>query len=408
LLGDVGSGKTIVAAIAVKHVLQNNFNTALIAPTQILAKQHFQTLHQIFPDMKIALLTAKNRANALNKISNTKNLANQSTCYIGTHAVINKLSQIKPALVIYDEQHRFGVAQRSQTSQLSFQPHLLTMSATPIPRSLMLSIFAHLSLSVIDEMPQGRKPIKTWLVPEKKRLDAYRWLAKQLSLESNQTQPSTHTKTHNHNQVLIVCPFINPSEHEMFKDVASATEKYQQIKARFPNLVVQLLHSRQSQPEKDKIIQALFAQEIDILVTTPIVEVGLDLQRASIIIIESAQRYGLASLHQLRGRVGRAGQKGYCLLFANLKNAQTSQRLKIFSQTTNGMKLAEFDLKNRGAGDLFGSDQHGFDQLKFSNWTNLELISQARAIFKNLKDQPNLSWKPIIKFNYTSKLPLPN
>lgn len=390
LLGDVGSGKTVVAGIAVMHTLQNNFNVAFVAPTQILAKQHLETLTQLFPKIKIQLLTAKNKFTPSDK----------PTLYLGTHAVINKFQEIKPALVIYDEQHRFGVEQRSQIAKLTFKPHVLTMSATPIPRSLMLTIFSHLELSVIDEMPEGRKPVKTWLVTEKKRADSYHWIKQQLQESGG--------------QVLVVCPFIDPSDHEALANVKSTTEIFATIKPAFPDQKVELLHGRLPQKQKDKITKNLFEQKIDILVTTPIVEVGIDLPAAVIIIIESAERFGLASLHQLRGRVGRAGQQAYCLLFPSSKSSAISQRLDVFIKTNDGMKLAEFDLRSRGAGDLFGTDQHGFDQLQFANWTNVELIAKARKIFNQLKNKVNgaaregalgysqTTWKTIISPQTTS------
>lgn len=361
LLGDVGSGKTVVAGIAIQHTLRNDHHAALIAPTQILAEQHWETLTKLFPEINIQLLT-----------SHTKfSLAKKPTLYLGTHAVINKLPDIKPAFIIYDEQHRFGVEQRNQITKLTFKPHILTMSATPIPRSLMLTIFSHLELSLIDQMPAGRKPIKTWLLNEKKRIDSYQWIEDQLG--------------ENGGQVIVVCPFIDPSGHEAFSNVKSATETFLEIKKQFNNQKVELLHGRLAPAKKDQITAALFDQKIDILVTTPIVEVGIDLPAASIIIIESAERFGLASLHQLRGRVGRAGQQAYCLLFPSSKSAAISQRLDVFTKTNDGIKLAEFDLKNRGAGDLFGIKQHGFDQLQFTSWTNVKLITQAKQIFDELK-----------------------
>jgi len=382
LLGDVGSGKTVVAGIAAMHALQNNHHVAFVAPTQILAEQHLETLNQLFPGINIQLLTAKTKFTS----------SNQPTLYLGTHAVINKFQEIKPAFVIYDEQHRFGVDQRSEISKLALKPHVLTMSATPIPRSLMLTIFSHLELSVIDEMPAGRKPVKSWLVPEKKRTESYEWIKQQLKKSGG--------------QALIICPFIDPSDVPAFEKIKAVTTVYENLESEFADFKVELLHGRLPQKRKDQVTQDLFNQKVDVLVTTPIVEVGIDLPAASIIIIESTERFGLASLHQLRGRVGRAGQQAYCLLFPSSSSPETKQRLEIFTQTNDGMKLAEFDLKNRGAGDLFGTDQHGFDQLQFANWTNVELITQARLIFDQLKD--NSDWKPLIDSSATNSSPTPN
>lgn len=365
LIGDVGSGKTVVAGIAAAHTLQHQLHAVLIAPTQILAEQHLSTIKQLFPQLPLQLLTAKSSFST----------PTEPTFFIGTHAAINQFQQIQPAYVIYDEQHRFGVNQRSEVQKLAAQPHVLTMSATPIPRSIMLTIFSHLDLSVIDEMPAGRKEVKTWLVPEKKRADAYTWLQKLLVKEKS--------------QALVVCPFIDPSVYEGFEQVAAATEIFDQIKTHFPDQQVELLHGRLAQSQKDRVIKNLFAQKIKILVTTPMVEVGVDLPAAQVMLIESAERFGLASLHQLRGRVGRAGQQAYCLLFTKTKSRDALKRLQIFTTTHDGMKLAEFDLENRGAGDLFGTEQHGFDQLRFASWANLELIAQARKIFEQY--QPQLS-----------------
>jgi len=364
LIGDVGSGKTAVAGIACHFVLAAGHNACFVAPTQILAEQHCVTFQKLFPQLPIQLLTGKT------KLQETK----LPTLYIGTHAVFSKLDQLQPALVIYDEQHRFGVRQRSLTQSLSIQPHILTLSATPIPRTLMLTIFSHLSLSVIDELPPGRKPVKTWLVPESKRQSSYEWIAEQL-------------KTQQPNQALIVCPFIDTSRIEALENVAAAKEMYEQIQATFSKLSkkslrISLLHGKVPKKEQLEITTQLYQKEIDILVTTPIVEVGVDLPAASIIVIEAAERFGLASLHQLRGRVGRATQQSYCLLFTNAKDSEIKKRLTLFSRTHNGLELAEQDLQRRGAGDIFGLQQHGFDDLQFATWSNLELITQARQLFE--------------------------
>lgn len=372
LIGDVGSGKTVVAGIAAEQMMASGFAVAFIAPTKILAEQHAETLSLLFPDMPLTLITGKTKDFTISE---------EPRLYIGTHAVINKLPKIKPGLIVYDEQHRFGVMQRSEAQKLERTPHILTMTATPIPRSLMLTIFSHLSVSYIDELPKGRKPITTWVVPEKKRLSSYDWIAEQV--EANQQQ------------AIIVCPFIDPSDHEAFEKVAAATVQHQSVKEYFEksahNPVVALLHGRQKRAEQEDIIKRLYDQEIDILVTTPIVEVGIDLPKASIIIIESAERFGLASLHQLRGRVGRAGQESYCLLFTNASGGPTKDRLQKFTTITNGRELAELDLENRGSGEIFGTIQSGFSSLQFASWTNVSLIASAQAIYKLLPG----GWRPL-------------
>ncbi len=385
LVGDVGSGKTAVAGVAAWHTIKAGHSAALVAPTRILAQQHFERLQQLFPDLPLQLVTG-GRA----KLPET----NEPSLWVGTHAVLHRLEQTQPALLIYDEQHRFGVRQRSVRVEESgkvaaTQPHVLTMSATPIPRSLMLTIFAHLELSTLDELPAGRLPIKTWYVPQAKRHDAWHWLATELAASGDQG--------------IVVCPFIDPSETEGLSQVAAVTTKYAEMAEWFATNApakpggtpwrVALLHGRLSRTEQEEVTTKLYALEIDILVTTPIVEVGVDLPRASIMVIESAERFGLASLHQLRGRVGRAGQQGYCMLFATSSGAAIRERLHTFAQLHNGRELAELDLQNRGAGDIFGTEQHGFDQLRFASWTNLELIKQAREVFATLQAKKQ-RWQP--------------
>lgn len=383
LIGDVGSGKTVVAGIAAQQTFNNGKNVALVAPTQILAEQHASTMSQLFPEIEIQLLTAKNSKKVANEID-----VNQPTMYIGTHAVINKLTHIQPALVIYDEQHRFGVKQRSKGQNLLAPPHILTMTATPIPRTMLLTIFSHLAVSVIDEMPANRIATKTWVMTEKKRADMYRWIAEQISQQGK-----------GHFQTLLVCPFINPSESDGLSDVASTKEKYISVKKSFKNLAekpvtITQLHGKLKKEEQQKIINQMFDKKIDILITTPIVEVGIDLPQAAVMIVESAERFGLASLHQLRGRVGRAGQQGYCIVFSDTKSMEAKERLKKFSQTTNGQELAEIDLQNRGAGDLFGVEQHGWGTLQFASWTNFELIAAAQQVYQQLPS----TWHPAINF----------
>jgi ATP-dependent DNA helicase RecG len=392
LVGDVGSGKTVVAGIAGRQIILNGRSTALVAPTRILAEQHAETLAKLFPDLEIELVTAGTKTKKIVEISATPKL------YIGTHALINRLPAIKPGLVIYDEQHRFGVAQRSAAEEYfnslkNFFPHILTMSATPIPRSLMLTIFSHLNLSVIDELPKGRLPIKTWVVPETKRADSYRWILEQLQITNG--------------QVLVICPFIDPSNSLALENVAAVKDIFASIETAFPKVKVAMLHGRMKKTEQSQITEQLYKQEIKVLVTTPIVEVGVDLPAAAIIMIEAAERFGLASLHQLRGRVGRAGQQAYCLLFSSSKSTDARERLAKFSQITKGSELAELDLQHRGAGDIFGTQQHGFDNLRFASWANFELISQARQLYDQL--EVNSSWQPFLAIKQASDIvPLAN
>lgn len=404
LVGDVGSGKTAVAGTAAFHILAAGYNVALVAPTQILAHQHAQTLKKLFPDLPIAVVTGK--TNDLRtksaKMSKQKN-SSQPTLYVGTHAILNALPKINPALLIFDEQHRFGVVHRSiSESKLTHAPHILTMTATPIPRSFMLTVFDHLSLSTLDEMPVGRKVTKTWLPPLEKRADAYTWIATQ-SLAAAKTaadkQPS---------QVIQVCPFIDESETQSLSHVAAATTRFAEVSAflakEFPDIRVGLLHSKLSKVEKEKVTQDLYSGKIQWLVTTPIVEVGLDLPRADTILIEAAERFGLASLHQLRGRVGRAGQQGYCVLFTSKSEHETKERLTYFCSESSGFALAEYDLKHRGGGDIFGTQQHGLSGLRFADWADMESIAKARKLYdqhlqgdSHLDKDTQKAWHPLIK-----------
>jgi len=357
LTGDVGSGKTVVAGIAARQVFLHGLNTCLIAPTRVLAEQHTETLQKLFPDLSVTLVTSAQRK----KIALEK-----PQLFIGTHALFSQLEKISPALVIYDEQHRFGVKQRLGASEQ--HAHRLTMTATPIPRTLSLSLFAHLDHSQITELPTNRVPTKTWLLPATKRPKLYNWIKDEI-------------KKNPQYLALIVCPFIEKSKEPGLTQIAAAKVRYAEIQKEFgTTYATALLHGKQPAAEQTEILQKLFTQKIQILVSTTIVEVGIDLPQASALVIESAEQYGLASLHQLRGRVGRAGQQGYCYLFTSVAKQSTTKRLKQLLTTTDGHKLAEFDLENRGAGNLFGNTQHGFSFLRFASWTNHTLLDQARAI----------------------------
>lgn len=382
LVGDVGSGKTVVAGTAAFHTLQVGHSACLVAPTQLLAQQHAQTLAKLFPSLPVAVITGRQKADT-----------SKPSFFVGTHALLNKLSEINPALLIFDEQHRFGVSHRSFTQDLHTQPHILTMSATPIPRSYMLTVFSHLQLSTIKQLPAGRKETKTWLLPENKRKSSYEWIA-------------DHLNQNPKDLVVCVCPFIDPSQANSLENVAAVTSYVEHIQKAFPKTPgrIAVLHGRQPATLKEEILTDLYSQKISILVTTPIVEVGVDIPTASIMVIEGAERFGLASLHQLRGRVGRAGQQGYCLLFSTNTRPEENERLKIFSETHDGFTLAELDLKQRGAGNLFGTQQHGFDQLKFADWADMKLIATAQKIAGHLPQ----NWVPFLPVVESKTTPLAN
>lgn len=374
LQGDVGSGKTVVGAAAILAAAHSNFNTIFMAPTQILAKQHFETLQKVLKsqNINVLLLTGKDK-----KIE-----PKEPYVVVATQSILHNLEKFQNVgLIIIDEQHKFGVEQRSividhytEKNEISDKiPNLLTMTATPIPRSLALTFYGELDLSVIDEVPKSRKGVQTWVINESKRKDSYQWIAKQIQ----------ETKT----QVFVVCPFIEESENENFQNVKSAESEYEKLTKIFKNLNIGLLHGRIKSDEKDKVITQMLNKEIDILVTTPVIEVGVDIPNANIIYIETPERFGLASLHQLRGRVGRGNQKGYCFLITSTKSPDSMKRLKYMETINNGNKLAEIDLELRGPGDIYGRSQHGFLDLKVAEINNIDLIkSTKKAAFEIFKD----------------------
>ncbi len=382
LLGDVGSGKTVVAAAAIYAVWSAGFGSVLMAPTQILSHQHFQTLSQAFADFHIpvTLVTGSTQRKAT-----TRDTA--PSVLVGTHALLSEnVDLADTGLIVIDEQQRFGVGQRSllrRKAKTSTTPHLLTMTATPIPRTIAQTIYSNLDLTVIAEMPKGRQKIKTWVVPPHKREAAYTWMATQMK----------DTKS----QAFIVCPLIEDSETST--TVKAATSEYQRLgKDVFPHMKLGLLHGRLKQTEKEKIITAFTRGTIDILVTTPVVEVGIDIPNAHIMLIEAADRFGLAQLHQLRGRVGRSSSASYCLLFTEAENEESRQRLKLLETIHNGPELAQRDLTLRGPGDILGTRQHGLPDLKIAKLTDPVLLGAAVAAADELvRTDPALSAFPLLR-----------
>lgn len=360
LQGDVGSGKTVVAAIACYLAHLNGCTSLFMAPTEILAAQHYETLSKLLSPfgIRVSLVTGKKEY----KVSSIK-----YDVIIGTHAILNeKLSFNNVGLVVIDEQHRFGVAQRAQLKEKGIYPHLLTMTATPIPRTVALTLYGELDLSVIDEMPVGRIPIKTFAVPKHKRADGYAWIQKKIKEE--------------HIQAFIICPLIEASEEETMKSVKAASLEYEHLKKDiFPNLRIGLLHGKMKSKEKDAVMEQFRKKEFDILVSTSVVEVGIDIPNAAIMIIEGAERFGLAQLHQLRGRVGRGDKQSYCFLFSELENEEILNRLKFFARSPNGIELSKFDFKKRGPGELFGTRQHGYMNLKIASYHDYPLIKQTKS-----------------------------
>lgn len=371
LEGDVGSGKTVVAAIGAFVSFTNGYQSIFMAPTQILAEQHFKTLKTIFDpfNIKVSLIT-----------SSVKNIEKGRTdIYVGTHSLIHSKIDLKQvSYVVIDEQHRFGVEQRTHLVQKSGIPHVLTMTATPIPRTIALTTYGDLELSVLTEVPIGRQKITTWNVGDAKRKGAYEWISSQI--------------TEHGSQAFIVCPLIEESDKETMDGVRAVTQEFEQLKKTFNKLKLGLLHGRMKVAEKNKILDQFRNGSIDILVATPVVEVGIDIPNATIMVIEAAERFGLAQLHQLRGRVGRGDKKSYCLLFSNIKY---SKRLNAMEKMHSGFELAELDLKLRGPGEIFGTQQSGFAELKIANWSDVKLIKKtkdiAEDVFKNPSKYPILT-----------------
>lgn len=369
LQGDVGSGKTVVAAVAAYLSFLNGFKTLFMAPTEVLAQQHYQTLSKMFLPVNTTLQCVvvnqtKTPLICLYTSSNKPKLKDlkKTDIIVGTHALIGEKAFFdKVGLVIIDEQQKFGVRQRAMLKKKGVNPHLLTMTATPIPRTVALTFYGELDLSVIDEMPPGRIKTKTFLVPKEKRNKAYAWIKKQIK--------------NNKNQVFIICPLIEESTVETMKTVKAAKKEFTFLKKYvFNNFNLGLLHGKMKPGEKEKVIKKFAAGKIDILVSTVVVEVGIDIPNANIIIIETPERFGLAQLHQLRGRVGRSDKQSYCFLFPDDKNKKSLQRLKIFSKINNGFELAEYDLKIRGVGEIYGVKQHGMINLKIASLSDFQLI----------------------------------
>ena len=372
LQGDVGSGKTIVAAAGIYASFLNNYQSAIMAPTEILAEQHFQTLSKFLSPfgIEIGLVTSSNKLEKAKKYD----------VIVGTHALVAKsVNFIKLGFIIIDEQQRFGVSQRGILREKGEDPHLLTMTATPIPRTIALTLYGELDVSYLIEMPKGRKIIKTWLVPNSKRDGAYDWIKKEIKV--------------NKSQIFVICPFIEQSEN--MQTVKAATIEFEKLQTEiFPDLSLGMLHGKLKSREKEQILTSFRKKEFDILVATPVVEVGIDIPNATIMVIEGSERFGLAQLHQLRGRVGRGEKQSYCLLFTEATQEQSILRLKAMETMSQGAALSEFDLKMRGPGDLFGTRQSGSRMLKIASFSDTDLLDEAKraaiGIFPKLSSSPEL------------------
>lgn len=388
LEGDVGSGKTVVAAAAILAATRAGFQTCVLAPTEILARQHLKTLQkllepfQISPRLLVGAMPAAEKQQLIAEIS-----AGEVKLAVGTHALLQEKITFKNlGLAIIDEQHRFGVRQR-ETLKAHGSPHMLLLTATPIPRTLALVLYGEHDLSVLDEMPPGRKPVTTRIVPEGKRNSAYAWIDKELEKGR---------------QAFIIFPLIEESEVLQVKAAASEWQRLSQ--EIFPNRRVGLLHGQMKPEDKDSTMEAFRSHKLDILVSTAVVEVGVDVPNATMMMIEGAERFGLAQLHQFRGRVGRGEHESFCFLFPSapegrsLQNFQVLKRLEAVVKHHCGFQLAEIDLHLRGPGAIYGIQQSGIPDLRMANLSDGELIAQAReAAEKILQGDPELKNHPELR-----------
>ena len=362
--GDVGSGKTMVAAAAAYCAASNHKQAALMAPTEILAEQHYRSMTKLFAPLGIctALLTGSMTPKQKREVRQA--LADGEVDFaIGTHALLSDATTFADlGLVITDEQHRFGVGQRARLSAKGSDPHLLVMSATPIPRTLALLMYGDLEVSIIDELPPGRETVDTFLVGESYRPRINAFIRKQVA---------------EGHQCFVVCPAVEENEELGLHAATVWAETLQ--KTVFPDLRIQLIHGQMKGTEKEEAMASFARGEADVLVATTVIEVGVDVPNATLMVIEDADRFGLSQLHQLRGRVGRGGSKSYCILTSHNRNSETLQRLKAFCKTNNGFKIAEEDLKMRGPGDFFGSRQSGLPTFRVANLSmDLQTLKQAQ------------------------------
>ena len=381
--GDVGSGKTMVATACVYFCIKNGHQAALMAPTELLAEQHYRGLAPLLERLNIrcALLTGSTTVKT--KRSVTAQLATGEIDFaIGTHALISGgVAYADLGLVVTDEQHRFGVAQRTALAEKGEHPHTLVMSATPIPRTLALILYGDLDVSVIDQLPPGRKPIETYAVTSAYHPRLYAFIRKQVEAGR---------------QVYIVCPMV--SENDELPDERKAVTEYaQKLQTEiFPDLKVAFVHGKMKATEKDAVMSAFAAGKTDILVSTTVIEVGVDVPNANLMVVENAERFGLSQLHQLRGRVGRGQHQSYCVLVSDSKNDETRQRLKAMTKTADGFKIAEEDLRLRGPGDFFGLRQHGLPGLRVADLgCDTRLLAEAQSAADGLlAEDPALTRHP--------------
>ncbi|SDB37399.1 ATP-dependent DNA helicase RecG [Streptococcus henryi] len=385
LQGDVGSGKTVIASLAMYAAYTAGYQSALMVPTEILAEQHFESLTQLFPDLSIAILTSGMKTAA--KKAALAAIADGSVdMIVGTHALIqDAVLYHKLGLVITDEQHRFGVNQRRVFREKGENPDVLMMTATPIPRTLAITAFGEMDVSIIDEMPAGRKPIVTRWVKHQQLETVLNWVKKELAKDS---------------QVYVISPLIEESEA---LDLKNAVALHEELSAYFDGVAtVALMHGRMKNEEKDQIMQDFKDKKTQVLVSTTVIEVGVNVPNATVMIIMDADRFGLSQLHQLRGRVGRGHKQSYCVLVANPKTDSGKERMKAMCDTTDGFVLAEADLKMRGSGEIFGTRQSGIPEFQVADIVeDYPILEEARRLAAEIVSDKNWQedqrWAPIVK-----------
>ena len=376
LEGDVGSGKTVIAAHALVLAAQNGFQSVIMAPTEVLARQHFIYLSELLMPLGINVvlliggMDAKTRERIYSEIKDEK-----VDIVVGTHAIIQEAVEFKNlGLAVIDEQHKFGVAQRAILRRKGLNPHVLIMTATPIPRTLALTVYGDLDISTIKELPKGRKPIATYWVEEDKRDQMYGFIREEL-MEGR--------------QAYVVCPLIDTKA----AGKAGAVETFEKLKNEvFTDYEIGLLHGKMSTKEKDKVMKDFKKGKIKVLVSTVVIEVGIDIPNASVMLIENADRFGLSQLHQLRGRIGRGGYESYCILLADPRTDAAAERLKAIEGTLDGFEIAEADMDLRGPGEMFGTRQHGLPEIRFGNLSkDFGIMELARKeAFALIEKDPNL------------------
>lgn len=376
--GDVGSGKTLVCLLAAAQTCESGFQSCLMVPTEILAEQHFKNTKKFLGEkVRAALLTGKTKASE-RKVIFERLLSGEIDLLIGTHALIEDEVQFKNlGLVVIDEQHRFGVEQRGILKKKGHNPHFLVMTATPIPRTLAMTVYGDLEVSIIDELPPGRSPIQTRVAYASKRVAAFDFMKEQVKKGR---------------QAYVIYPLVEESEK---MDLKNAVDEFEGLKKQYPDLRFGLLHGKMKPQEKDEVMEKFRAQEFDVLVSTTVIEVGVDVPNANIMIVEHSERFGLSQLHQLRGRVGRGEHKSFCILMVgHAVSDEARQRVEFMEKTTDGFKIAEFDLEMRGPGEFMGTRQSGLTGFKMAHLVrDFPVLLEAReAAFEVLKRDPNLKF----------------